>query len=150
MYGIQPEFGNLLTISRQGVTKILVGGLDHPTDVTRDAYGYIDVSLAGKKRNGGSILRIRPGDTPVILATGLKNPSGISADDLGNVFYVEEGTGRVWEYMNALGAQIVAENSAKTGHPLVVASSTNGDVFVLQSNPNRILRYILTAHASPM
>jgi len=150
MYGVQPEFGNLLTISRQGVAKILVGGLDRPTDVTRDAYGYIDVSLAGKKRNGGSILRIRPGDTPVILATGLKNPTGISADDLGNVFYVEEGTGRVWEYMNALGAQIVAENSAKSGHPLVVASNANGDVFVLQSNPNRILRYILTAHASPM
>ena len=151
LFAVQNKLGNLLTISRDGVVKLLVGGLDHPTDVIQDAYGYIDVTIAGHKKNDGKVLRIIPGQKLKIIHDNLERPVGITADGSGNLFYIEEGTSRVWEYMGPLGLQIVSERGVNTkGVPLALASDHDGNVYLLQDQPNRVYRYFLSYHATSM
>jgi hypothetical protein len=133
------------------VVKLLVGGLDHPTDLIQDAYGYIDVTVAGHKKNDGKVLRIVPGQQVQIIHDNLERPVGISADGSGNLFYIEEGTGRVWEYMGLLGLQVVSERGVNTkGVPLALASDHDGNAYLLQNYPNRVYKYVLTYHATSM
>ena len=151
LFAVQNEFGNLLTITRDGVVKLLVGGLDHPTDLIQDAYGYIDVTIAGHKKNDGKVIRIAPGQQIQTIHDNLERPIGISADASGNLFYIEEGTGRVWEYMGLLGLQVVSERGVNTkGVPLALASDREGNVFLLQNHPNRVYQFILSYHATSM
>lgn len=151
LFAVQEEFGNLLTVTRDGVVKLLVGGLDHPTDCIQDAYGYIDVTLAGHKKSDGKVIRFAPGQTVQIVHDNLQRPIGISADANGNLFYIEEGTDRVWEYMGLLGLQIVSERGVTTrGNPLALASDGDGNVYLLQDHPNRVYKFVLSYHASPM
>ena len=151
LFAVQNEFGNLLTISRDGVVKLLVGGLDHPTDVIQDAYGYIDVTIAGHKKNDGKVIRIAPGQQVQIIHDNLERPIGISADASGNLFYIEEGTGRVWEYMGLLGLQVVSERGVNTkGAPLALASDRDGNIYLLQNHPNRVYKFVLSYHATSM
>jgi hypothetical protein len=148
--GVQTKFGNLLTISRQGVSKLWVGGLDHPTDVVKDAFGYVNVTLRGTGHKNGSVVRIIEGQTPVVIQSGLNDPTGITADALGNIFYVESGAHRIWEFMNALGSQIVSQASDKVGMPIVVVSDFKGDIYVLEHKPNALVHYILKANSTTM
>ena len=150
LFAVQYEYGNLLTISRDGVVKLLVGGLDHPTDLIQDAYGYINVTVAGHKKNDGKVLRIVPGQQVQIIHDNLERPV-ISADGSGNLFYIEEGTGRVWEYMGLLGLQVVSERGVNTkGVPLALASDHDGNVYLLQNHPNRVYKFVLSYHATSM
>jgi sugar lactone lactonase YvrE len=129
----------------------LVGGLDHPTDVIQDAFGYINVTVAGHKKNDGKVLRLIPGRKMQTLHENLERPIGISADANGNLFYIEEGTSRVWEYMGSLGLQVVSERGVNTkGIPLALASDRDGNVFVLQNHPNRVYRFELSYHTTSM
>ena len=151
LFAVQEEFGNLLTVTRDGIVKLLVGGLDHPTDCIQDAYGYIDVTLAGHKKSDGKVIRFAPGQQVQIVHDNLERPVGISADANGNLFYIEEGTDRVWEYMGLLGLQIVSERGVTTrGNPLALASDGDGNVYLLQDHPNRVYKFVLSYHATPM
>ncbi|MEI8148131.1 MAG: NHL repeat-containing protein [Actinomycetes bacterium] len=150
MLGIQSKYGNILTISRQGVSTLWVGGLQNPTDITKDAFGFVNVTLGGAGRKDGSVIRIVAGQKPTVIQSGLDHPTGITSDSLGNIFYVESGAHRVWEYMNALGGQIVAQASEDSATPIAIVSDAKGNVYVMEHIPNRLVRYILTAHAASM
>ncbi|MCX6507918.1 MAG: NHL repeat-containing protein [Actinobacteria bacterium] len=150
MLGVQPKFGNLLTISRQGVSALWVGGLQNPTGVAKDAFGFVNVTLGGTGHKDGSVIRIVSGQQSMVIQSGLDDPAGIASDSLGNIFYVESGAHRVWEYMNALGGQIVAQGSEDRGKPIAIVADSKGDVYVLEHSPNHLVRYILTAHSASM
>jgi serine/threonine-protein kinase len=150
MLGVQSKYGNILTISRQGVSRLWVGGLQNPTDLTKDAFGFVNVTLGGTGHKDGSVIRIISGQKPTVIQSGLDEPTGITSDSLGNTFYVESGAHRVWEYMNALGGQIVAQRSEDAGTPVGIVSDAKGNVYVMEHSPNRLVRYILTAHAAAM
>ena len=148
--GVQTKYGNILTITRQGVSKIWVGGLQGPTSISKDAFGFVNVTLKGTGHKDGSVVRIISGQKPMLIQGGLDEPSGITADALGNLFFVESGTHRVWEYMNTLGAQIVSEATGDPGRPVAIVADAKGSVFVLTHRPNRVVRYILSSHANSM
>lgn len=151
LFAVQNKLGNLVTITRDGKVTLLVGGLDHPTDVIQDAFGYINVTVAGHKKNDGKVLRLIPGRKMQTLHENLERPIGISADANGNLFYIEEGTSRVWEYMGSLGLQVVSERGVNTkGIPLALASDRDGNVYVLQNHPNRVYRFELSYHTTLM
>jgi len=150
MLGVQTKHGNILTISRQGVAKTWVGGLQGPTGISKDAFGFVNVTLNGTGHKDGSVVRIISGQQPTLIQGGLDEPSAITADALGNVFFVESGTHRVWEFMNSLGAQIVSEASGYSGQPIAIVTDAKGNVFVLEQHPNHVVRYILSAHATSM
>ena len=149
LFGVQPGLGNLTTITRDGKTGLLVSGLDNPADVIQDAYGYIDVAISGSKKANGIIEQFKPGGTPNVIARGLKHPNGVAADSNGNIYYIESGTGRIWESMGPLGLQIVSERGVSSkGTPTALASDADGNVYVLQASPNSVYRFILSSHAS--
>jgi sugar lactone lactonase YvrE len=150
LLGVQTKYGNVLTISRQGVAKLWVGGLDNPTDLCKDAFGYVNVSLRGTGHKDGSVIRIISGQKPILIQDGLDKPSGITSDALGNIFFVESGSRRVWEFMNSLGSQIVTEAKEDAGEPVAIVSDARGSVFVLEHRPNRVVRYILSAQTASM
>jgi sugar lactone lactonase YvrE len=108
------------------------------------------VTLNGTGHKDGSVVRIISGQQPTLIQGGLDEPSAITADALGNVFFVESGTHRVWEFMNSLGAQIVSEASGYSGQPIAIVTDAKGNVFVLEQHPNHVVRYILSAHATSM
>jgi sugar lactone lactonase YvrE len=85
-----------------------------------------------------------------LIQDGLDRPTGITSDALGNVFFVESGSRRVWEFMNSLGSQIVTEAKEDTAQPVAIVSDAKGNVFVLEHGPNRVVRYILSAQTASM
>jgi hypothetical protein len=52
--------------------------------------------------------------------------------------------------MNSLGAQIVTEATGESAQPMAIVSDAKGSVFVLEHGPNRVVRYILSAHSASM
>ena len=106
--------------------------------------------MRGTGHKNGSVVRIIEGQTPVVIQSGLNDPTGITADALGNIFYVESGAHRIWEFMNALGSQIVSQASDKVGMPIVVVSDFKGDIYVLEHKPNSLVHYILKANSTTM
>jgi sugar lactone lactonase YvrE len=144
LFAVEPEAGRLLTVSAQGEVKVLVSGLAYPTSVTQDAYGHIDVTLRGTKPGTGALWQIVLGGKAVILASGLSNPTNASADFDGNVFFIEQGTARIWEDRGLLGAQIVFQGSGTSTNPSAIAVSTAGNVTMFPEAPGRTVTISLS------
>jgi hypothetical protein len=127
-----------------------VTGLDHPDDVTFDAYGYIDVALAGHGGTTGGVVRIVSGQAASSIAQGLHAVIGITADRYGNIFYAEDKTDRVWENMGPLGTQLVLDGLAQGDSPQSLASDPEGNIYVLTKHPNRVVQYRLGYQVNPL
>lgn len=150
LVAVSTSKGTLWAIDAQGRSTQLVSKLDHPDGVTFDAFGNIDVALAGHGGLTGAVVRIQPGQAASSVAQGLNAVIGISADRLGNIFYVESGTNRVWENMGPLGTQVVLSGTAQSDVPQALASDAEGNLFILMQHPNAVMHYRLVFQSNPM
>lgn len=71
-----------------GEVDVVNMGEPDPVNITMD----VDGSLYWTCRSAGVILKLAEGGTPMPLLTGLESPTGIAADDFGNIFYTEVPT----------------------------------------------------------
>ncbi len=140
LFALVPSSGELVAIDAQGRVRVMVRNLTNAVSLVQDAYDYLDVTISSTKSGGGEVVRYIPGAKPVVLASGLKNPTSISADGLGDVFFIEHGARRVWEIRGYLGTQIVFEGTSKATDPVALSADRSGNVIIMPAAPHAVVR----------
>jgi DNA-binding beta-propeller fold protein YncE len=150
LFAVEKPSGELLSVTAQGKTAVVVRGLHAPSGVAQDAYGHVNTTLQGQGSGKGELWQITFGGKAEVLVTGLDNPGQVATDANGDTFFIESGTNRVWEDRGLLGAQILWEGHGPTTDPSAIAVAPNGDVVVFPKVPNVAIHVSLTTSFYPV
>jgi streptogramin lyase len=83
------------------------------------------------------------------IATGLKKPTSVTSDGLGNVYVVEEGLHRVWKFSPTLGSLIAAPNMPRDAVPVSITADRDGN-FIVATRGSGIVRFSLSTTVAGM